>query len=44
MKMSDAGFDVRLPAGHPVDTAMFVINDTLFLAVANEYDPITGRP
>ena len=42
LKMSSESYEVRLPAQHAVDTAMFVINGTFFVAVANLYDPTTG--
>ncbi|XP_071797837.1 uncharacterized protein [Asterias amurensis] len=43
LKMSSESYEVRLPAQHAVDTAMFVINGTFFVAVANLYDPTTGN-
>ena len=43
LKMSNATYDEKLPAQHAADTAMFVIDGHLFLAVANEYNSTTGR-
>ena len=41
--MSSASYEVRLPAQHAVDTAMFMINGSFFIAVANLYDHTTGK-
>ncbi|XP_022093540.1 uncharacterized protein LOC110980838 isoform X2 [Acanthaster planci] len=42
LKMSNTTYEEYLPAQHGVDTAMFVIGNSVFLAVANQYDPDTG--
>ncbi|XP_038063895.1 uncharacterized protein LOC119734461 [Patiria miniata] len=42
LKMSNDSYEEYVSAQHGVDTAMFAISNTLFLAVANQYNPTTG--